>query len=292
MAPRQVRADTELCRAAGLWSVGPMQLELPFNARGTNGAVRASGRLKLTPDLDVFAWLCERWIATPPLDMEGIARFTLYDLGTDLYGRRPNSRDREAIRASLRRLFGVQVAFTGYDTLDARPGSFASLDRLIYTIVSDLDTLAGDPKAIGSIRGSSFRVQLAPWLRERLASGAFTYLDFATLRRLDGLAKRVWVYLAAESYKPTGDGKKATWVGLGRPALASLGADTYTRHRAARAALAQAGARIMEMDTRYESVTVERRPGGWSLIAVRRATADAREHAQARAAIRAALELT
>ncbi len=44
----------------------------------------------------------------------------------------------------------------------------------------------------------------------------------------------------------------------------------------------------MAVDTRYESVTVERRPGGWSLIAVRRATADAREHAQVRAALNVA----
>ncbi len=47
-----------------------MQLELPFNARGTNSAVRASGRLKLTPDLDIFAWLCERWISTPHISAQ------------------------------------------------------------------------------------------------------------------------------------------------------------------------------------------------------------------------------
>ncbi len=285
MAPRQVRTDTELCRAPGLWAVGPTQLELPFDARGPNAAIRASGRLKLTPDLDVFAWLCERWLSTRPLDLDGIAGFTLYDLATDLYGRRPNGRDRAALRASLRRLYRVEIAFTGYDSIDARPGAFMSMDRLVERIVSDLDTLDGDARKVGALRGTSFRVVLAPWLRERLTAGAFTYLNWRTLRQLDGLAKRVAVYLAAERFKPTGDGQAATWVGLGRPALSSLGADTYARHRDARAALDRAGQRIVRVDPRYASVKCERRAGGWALVAVRRSRVDADSHAEVRALI-------
>jgi len=210
---------------------------------------------------------------------------TLDDLATDLYGRRPDSSDRRALRESLRRLYRVGVEFANYDSIYARPGKFASMDRLVQNIVSDLDTLDGDPQAIGAMRGTSFRVTLAPWLRERPVAGAFTYLDWRTLRQLDGLAKRVAVYLAAERFKPTGDGQAATWVGLGRPALASLGADTYTRHRAARTALDRAGDRIVRADPRYTSVKCERRAGGWALVAVRRSRVDADSHAEVRALI-------
>ena len=55
-SPRSVRAETNLTRAPGLWATGPFQLALPLDANGLGVAVTASGRLSLTPDLDVLAW--------------------------------------------------------------------------------------------------------------------------------------------------------------------------------------------------------------------------------------------
>jgi hypothetical protein len=288
--PRQLRAETNTLRAPGLWATGPVQLELPIAAKGIAGPIRASGRLKLTPDLDVLAWVAERWLSTPPLDQEGVARFTLYDLGTDLYSRRPNSRDRAALRASLRRLKRIEVELTGYCSISGESGSrLSSLDNLVDRITSELDDLGHDARRVGALRGSTFRVQLAPWLRAQLAAGGYTFLDFRTLRALDGLAKRVWVYLEAEHFKPTGRGRSATAVGLGAPALASLGADGYARHRDARVKLARAGERIAVVDARYESVSVERRPGGWALVAVKLEAAERRRLQLERGRVRAAI---
>jgi len=271
VAPRQVRAETNLARAPGLWATGPTQLELPLEVRGLNGTVRASGQLSISIDLDVLAWICERWLTTPPLDPEGIARFTLYDLGTDLYGRKPAGKENRLLRESLLRLWRVEVQFVGWNTVEGDPGD--SMDRLLYRIGSDgkLAEAREDPAKVGALRGSTVSVKLADWLRDSLAEGHFTYLRWETLRQLDGAAKRVWIYLAGERFKRTGPWRSAVAIGLGAPALASLGVDTYARHRDARRALNRAGRQIVEADARYESVVVERRPGGWSLIARRRA---------------------
>jgi len=56
---------------------------------------------------------------------------------------------------------------------------------------------------------------------------------------------------------------------LGRPALATLGTHRYRRSRDARRALGRAAARIVEVDARYASVTIEPRPGGWAVVASR-----------------------
>ncbi len=198
MAPRQVRAETTLVRAPGLWAPGPVQLELPIEVRGIAGTVRASGRLSISPDLDVLAWICERWLTTPPLDPAGIARFTLYDIGGDLYGRKPAGKERRLLRESLIRLSGIRVAFSGWNTIENAPGD--SLSHLLYEVGTDG---SDDPVRTGALRGSTVSVRLADWLRDALAEGRFTYLRWETLRQLDGVAKRVWVYLAGEQFNRT-----------------------------------------------------------------------------------------
>lgn len=297
MPPRSVRAETNLSRAPGLWATGPVQLALPLDASGLGVAVRASGRLSLTPDWDVLAWVCERWLTTRLPDgysvegephPEGVASFTLYDLGTDLYGTEPSGKHYRDMRASLLRLFRVEVTLTGYDSIAGRAAAdLASLDRLLTSIVSERDRLGpnADARALGALRGSTFKVALAPWLRGQLAAGNVTYLSWRILRQLDGAAKRAWVYLEAERWKPVGDGILATSIGLGGPALDSLGVGGFQRHRDARRALERAGERIVAADERYESVTVEGRPGGHALVAYR---LDA-ERLKARRAIRASL---
>ncbi len=272
-----------------------MQLELPFEARGIATLVRSSGRFKLTPDLDVLAWLSERWLSTPPLDLEGWARFTLFDLTSDLYRpRTPEHTDRKRIRASILRLMTTLVTVEGYDARrrerrdDARD-RIATTSAPILQLVSELERVGPDPRKTGALRGSTFSVQLAPWLRDQLAAGGYTYLDFAILRRLDGLAKRLWVYLEAERFRAVGDGRQATSFGLGRPALATIGAGNYERLRAARAAINRAGRAIVNADSRYEAVSVERRPGGWSLVAVKLRAEQSRRQDGERERVREAL---
>lgn len=296
MPPRSVRAETNLSRAPGLWATGPVQLALPLDSNGLGVAVTASGRLSLTPDLEVLAWICERWATTRlpdgytvngEPDPNGVARFTLYDLGMDLYGRKPGGEERRAMRGSLWRLISTVVSLTGYDAATGEAGErLASLTHLLTTVGSErLDAAKADPRRLGALRGESFRVEIAPWLRRQLAAGNVTYLSWRTLRQLDGAAKRAWVYLEAERWKPVGDGLLATSIGLGRPALDSLGVGGFQRHRDARRALERAGQRIVAADDRYASVTVEGRPGGHSLVAYRLDP----ERLKARRAVRASL---
>jgi hypothetical protein len=104
-------------------------------------------------------------------------------------------------------------------------------------------------------------VQLPPWLRRQIEAGNVTYLHPPTLRALDALAQRVWLYLEAERMKPAPHGTKSCWVKLGDRAYASLGM-SYRHDRQARAALRRAGERIVEVDSSYAEVTTERVPGG------------------------------
>lgn len=279
-----VRSETNLCRAPGLWATGPQQLQLPLDATGLGVAIRANGRLLVSPDLDVLSWLCERWHKTRLPSIEGehradpnrVAAFTMRDLALDLYAE-AGGRQRQLIRESLLRLFRVEITLEGYDSIrKVAGGNLASLDRIVERISTERGSLDADLRltgpdldaaAMGALRGDTLRVQLSGWLCDQLDAGNVTYLDWRTLRQLDGTAKRAYVYLEAESYKATGEGLTATAIGLGKPALDALGVGHYSRHRDARRALDRAGRRIIEADDRYHSIRCEQRPGGYALVA-------------------------
>ncbi len=123
--------------------------------------------------------------------------------------------------------------------------------------------------------------------RATRASG-YIYLDFSTLLRLGRLAKQGWVYLAAErSTRPAGCVARSPWA-VGAAALASL-APTATSSTAPLAPRSSG----LGASSSYESVTVERRPGGWSLVAVKLDAAERRrretEHERFMQAVAASL---
>lgn len=281
------RSQRDLARA-GLWATGPVQLELPLTAEGLSEIIRASGRLKLTPDFDVLAWVCERWLRPTGDDdpnfqnRDGWALFTLRELGLALYGRVPNRRDRVALRESIRRLYRVEITLVGYDAQTGeRDRGVCTWDRLLERVVSDLDDLAGTPSpaAIGALRGSTFKVELPRWLRQQLIEGNFVRVHWPTLRSFgerQQLAKRTWLYLEAESYKPIGNGLEATWVAVGDRLFASLGM-SYRRHRAAREALARACKTIRLVDLRYRSLEVVQFGRSWRITADRLTAEELRE---------------
>jgi hypothetical protein len=113
-----------------------------------------------------------------------------------------------------------------------------------------------------------------------IAAGHVTFVRFAALRQLSGLAKRLWVYLEAERYRAQGAGQEATWIKLGDRAYTTLGMN-YAEERFARAALRRAAAKVLAVDAdSYVSIAVERAPhAGWRILAVRR-TADGRRARQ------------
>lgn len=256
------RSQRELARS-GLWAVGPVQLSLPLNAEGLSEITRASGSLQFSPDFDVLTWICERWLC--PLgddepnyrNTNGWAFFTLRELGLALDQKEPERKRRLQLRDSLRRISTVKVDLVGYDahTGELKEG-VCTWDNLIDRVVSDLDDLRADAKIVGALRGSTFKVQLPPWLQQQLLDGRFARIHWPTLRsfsKQQSLAKRLWVYLQAEHYKRIDQELEATWIAVGDRLFSALAMD-YARPRDARKALKRACATIIEKDIRFRRV--------------------------------------
>ncbi len=262
---RQASLETNLCRK-GIWHVGPLQLALPLDGADTLGLLRIAGPALTLFDLDTFAWLCERW-REGERDRDGSIAFTLYALGRDLYGRKPSGEERRLIRASLTRLQDATFELEGYDAAAASTGRLEG------------PSAGGRVKLLGSLLWSNrdarqHVVFLDPFIRRQLEAGYLTYLDWRVLRSLNGLAKRLWVYLESQSFQRSGIGEGSVRLWLAPPMLQALGI-TDKHAPGARRALAKAGQRITEVDwsfVGFEMVSPPRRRGTWAYVARRRLT--------------------
>jgi hypothetical protein len=262
-SPSSVRAERTLTRT-GLWATGPVQLQLPFEASGLSERIHATGHLKLSPDYDVFAWLCERWQTRPT--PSGWMRPTLYEVGSALYGRAPSNADYRHLRDALDRLAWVHVTIDGYSI---ETGRFDDR-QLSRSNLLELERAHRDPD--GLQRPS---IRFAEWLRQAIAQERVVRMPWRTLRsfgRNHQLAKRLWLYLAAERWKRQGTGDvEATWIRCGDQLEAALGMD-YDRPRAARAALKRACLTIRRTDARYAAGAldvVQIGRGNWRVAAER-----------------------
>jgi len=284
--PRSVRPERALSRS-GLWATGPVQLQLPFEASGLSERIQASGRLKLTPDFDVLAWICERWQVRPT--DSGWMRPTLYEIGCSLYRAAPTGENYRDVRSALDRLAWVTVTIDGYDI---ESGEFRD-NWLSRSNLLELGRPTGDDPT-GLQRPS---LRLAEWLRLALAQERVVRLPWRTLRLFDQrqqLAKRLWVYLACERWKPSGFDQEGTWVAIGDRLFAALGMN-YAQPRQARAALKRACETVRHVDARYAAgeLQVVKTLGSWKIISKRPRWEAWRElkaeHEQARRAITASL---
>lgn len=241
--PTSVRPERTLTRA-GLWATGPVQLQLPFEATGLSERIQAEGRLKLNPDYDVFAWLCERW-QTRATD-SGWMRPTLYEIGSALYGKAPSGENYRDLRSAVDRLAGLRITIDGYDV---ESGEFRD-----NWIVKESLLAVGRPK--GDVSGLDRpSIRLAEWLRQALAEEKVVRVHWQTMRAFDErqkLAKRLWLYLAAERWKKTSSNSEGTWIACGDRLYAALGMD-YAEHRFARRALKQACLAVRKVDPRYSA---------------------------------------
>ena len=87
----------------------------------TLGLLRVKGPPLTLFDLDTFAWLTERW-REGEREPQGEVRFTLYQLGQDLYGHEPSGKDHQTMRTSLYRLQEALFELEGYGAEAARMG--------------------------------------------------------------------------------------------------------------------------------------------------------------------------
>jgi hypothetical protein len=256
--------ETNLCRK-GVWHVGPLQLALPIQGSDTLGLLRVSGPPLSLFDLDVMAWLTERW-REGERSARGEISLTFYELGGDLYGHEPSGADHRTMHASLSRLQDALFELEGYDAQAAQLGRLDSpTERGRVRLVADLIWSTGRDRHL---------VFLGPWLVKQLEAGYLTYLDWRVLRSLEGLSKRLWVYLESQTFKRSGIGEGSHALHLGPPMLQALGVTTkHAPH--ARRLLLRAGERICAADRSFVGIEMRRpirRGGTWALVARRQLT--------------------
>lgn len=271
----------------------------PFVARCLLGAgwVGANRRLSML-DLRLWAALCallRNQLPQPPIydptlsgaDVRTV-RTTGYQLADMVYSD-DGGENYRLLRDSLIRLRAAEVCVRLVERDDKHAAQrvvegYVPLVGEVWLATNQLDLRR--PREWGALKGStSLKAEIGRWTAQQIVAGRCTWLDLDLLRALgSGLSARVWAALEAWARWPQRslDGREETAIGLGQPALESLGVGGYKRPRAARAALDRAGEQIVDADPAYEDVRCERRGGGWCLI-IRRLTG-ARARAEARKA--------
>jgi len=275
------------------------QDEDQFVARCLLGAGWVGGSRRLSMlDLRVWAALCallriqisDAVADDPTLDSATLRTIstTVYQLAGAVLSDDGGQTYHKLVR-SLERLASTTVIV---DRVDADPAQVArrvsrGLVRLLGDVWIATDELQlRAPAQWATLRGeTSLRVEIGHWTAQQIVAGRTCWLDLDLLRALGpGLPARVWATLEAWGRWParTMDGREETAIGLGVPALESLGVAGYRRPDHARGALNRAGERICNADPSYELVRCEKR-AGWCLVVRRlsgaRARAAARSHA-------------
>jgi len=179
-------------------------------------------------------------------------------------------------RALLRSLIRLADTRACVQTVERDPELAAQLVRAGYVpLIGEvwLATMRLDLRSHrewGALKAStSVKVEIGHWTAQQIVAGRCTWLDLDLLRELgSGLAARVWIALEAWARWPqrSMDRREECAIGLGAPALQSLGVGNYGRLERARNALNRAGAQLVSVDPAYENVDCERRGGGWSLV--------------------------
>lgn len=278
--------ESNMARWGGWDTGGPAaQAELEVQGNDFLGVVaRSKGTVLGSLELDVLSWLTARWYEQQR-DPDGLIRCTIYELGVDLYGRKPSGKEVRLLRGAVENLAAALITLGGYNAHSGQmKPKFQSMVHLVESAVWAGDLAFAVPTRehgaeTGGLRGNSFEIKLASWLVRQLEQKYVTYLDWRKQRKLDGLAKRLWVYLEAEQYKPSGHGRARSYIILGEKAYTALGVH-HARDRDRRAALKRAAARIVEVDDHYEDIAVEPNPvnrSTWRILATRFADAERRE---------------
>ena len=268
-----------------------------FVAQTLLGAGWVAGKRRLSMlDLRVWAALCAMLREQLPDGLKPDASelrdlqvrtvdTTLYQLADRVWGVDGGEMYRRLLRCLARlRLADVVVRVVERDpelNIETMHEGWVSLLGDIWTATSRLELI--EPRQWGALKGtSSLRIEIGYWPTQQIVADRCTWLDLDLLRALGpGLAARIWAVLEAWGRWPAHsfDGREETAIGLGQPALQSLGVGRYTKSADARRALNRAGERLVAVDPAYELVHCERR-AGWALVARRVSGAKARAEAR------------
>jgi hypothetical protein len=218
--------------------------------------------LLITPDYDVLAWLCERWLRRPT--ESGWMRPSYYEIGCDLYNGPPSGKDYRALREALRRLAGVRLTLHRFNAETGKADPLWDHDTYLLEASRPRHTPQGLDRPA---------VRLAEWLRREIDHGAPLRLGWRILRSFHPrqlLAKRLWIYLAAEHWDEKGE-SETTWIAIGDRLFAALGMAEGRPHRQCRASLKRACETVCRVDPRLGAGAVYLRSQGksWHLVARR-----------------------
>ncbi len=266
-------------------------LDEPFVARCLLGAgwVGANRRLSML-DLRVWAALCAMLAEQADCaDLERIGARTVETTGYQLADRVWAEDGGHQYRLLLRSLARLRVTEVTVRLVEADPElaaervvtGYVPLTGEMWLATTRLDLRT--PREWGALKGTTtLKVEIGHWVAQQVIAGRCTWLDLDLLRALGpGVAARMWALLEAWGRWPARsfDGREETAIGLGQPALQSLGATGYERLRDARRALDRAGERIVAVDPSYELVRCEQR-SGWVLVVRRLAGSKTRAAAR------------
>lgn len=264
------------------WQLGTQPQQKRIDRRDLLGAIARAERAPLgEPELDVLTWITQEWFDQGS-SIDGRVRFTLYALGSDLYGARragwtPSGRYRELMREAIDNLHAVVVTLRSVNVLTGEhERTLRSKVHILEAVVDHeqvqlfRDAGAANAAAVGALRGDTVEVKVADWLVHQLLSGPVV-LDWRTQRKLAGAAKRLWYELSARA----GDFSATAFPGQQELVL-PLTAEFYTamnlqaaRERDNRAALTSAAKRVVAADATYRTVDVVRAEDGYVLRVVR-----------------------
>jgi len=246
------------------------------------GWIGGSRRLSML-DLRVWAALCAQLreqLPEPPAGDPTLANAdtrtvetTAYQLAERVFARGEGGNRWARLREALMRLRSATVLVQTVErdpeiaAQMVRSGAVALIgDVWLATLRLDLTT----PREWGALKGSTtLKVEIGRWPAQQLLADRVTWLDLDLLRKLgNGLPARLWVALEAWARWPQRslDGREQTAIGLGQPALESLGVAQYQRRHDARRALDRAGARIVAVDPAYELIRCQGRGQVWNLV--------------------------
>lgn len=270
-----------------------------FVARTLLGAGWVAGKRKLSMvDLRVWAALCAMLreqlpaeLADPTLADADVrtVHTTGYQLAERVWADDGGVFYRRLARSLVRlRLADVTVRVIERDpelAVETLHEGWVSLLGDMWFATTRLDLTR--PEQWGALKGNtSLKIEIGRWPAQQIVADRCTWLDLDLLRALGpGLPARVWACLEAWGRWPARsfDGSEETAIGLGEPALESLGVGRYNRLKDARRALDRAGLKLVAVDPAYELVSCERRGGGWTLVVRRVSGARARAQARSRA---------
>ena len=263
------------------WQLGTQAQQKRIDRRDLLGAIARAERAPLgEPELDVLTWITQEWFDQGS-SIDGRVRFTLYALGSDLYGARragwtPSGRYRELMREAIDNLHAVVVTLRSINVLSGEhERTLRSKVHILEAVVDHeqvqlfRDEGAANAAAVGALRGDTVEVKIADWLVHQLLSGPVV-LDWRTQRKLSGAAKRLWYELSARAAEFS-----ATAFPCERELVLPLSTEFYAamnlqaaRERDNRAALASAAKRVVAADATYRTIDVVRGEAGYVLRVV------------------------